>query len=455
MTISDAPLYWSSNSKFLLATIGMAVGLGNIWRFPYVAGTNGGGAFVLIYLLTLFAFAVPVMIAEFLMGREGGSDPMLSMKKLTAEHKTSKFWMLIGWFSVLIPFVGLCYYAVVAGWTIDYTWLAISGQLSTVTAENAATVFQHTSQNPWRTTGFFIIFLTLTAAVIIRGLHKGIEQVLGILMPVLLMLLSGIAIWAAITGDIQATMQYLFVPDFSKINGEVILAALGQAFFSISAAAGGGMAYAAFLPKQISVPKAILHVGIADTLVAFIAGLAIFPFVFAFDLAPSAGPGLIFQTLPVAFAQLPGGQLLATLFFALLIGAALSTSIAMLNCGVRYLMGRFNCSLKQATLWATSASVFVGLGAALSFGVLSEVKPLAFIPVFADKTLFYLMDYLVAHLMLPMNALLIVLFCGWAIKKRVIEQWFQSSDPLIFSLWFNIVKYLAPLVLLLVFLFGI
>ena len=267
----------------------MAVGLGNIWRFPYVAGTNGGSAFVLIYILTLFAFAVPVMIAEFLMGREGGSDPLQSMKKLVKDYKTNKFWLSIGWLSVIIPLVALCYYGVVAAWTVDYTWLAASGQLNHLTTGSAAAQFQESSQTPWRIIGFFILFLAITAAVIFRGLHGGIEKVLGTLMPMLLLLLLGIAIWAAITGDIKTTINFLFAPDFSKVNGEVVLAALGQAFFSMSAAAGGGMAYAAFLPKKVSVPKAILQVGLADTLVALIAGFAIFPFVFAFDLTPSAG----------------------------------------------------------------------------------------------------------------------------------------------------------------------
>ena len=453
--MTQSPVQWTSNYRFMLAAIGMAVGLGNIWRFPYAVGSNGGSAFVMVYLLTLFAIAVPIMIAELLIGKAGQRDPVHTMQHLTQQHRTSPFWKAIGWLSIVIPFLGLSYYSVVAGWTIDYTALAITGQLNSINSENAVSLFEQASTSPWRSLFCVFAFIAVTGFVLYRGLHSGIEKTLSLLMPALLLLLLSIAIWACIAGDIKTTLAYLFAPDFSKINGEVMIAAVGQAFFSISAATGGGMAYAAFLPQQISVPRAIIKVGIADTLVALIAGIAIFPFVFAFDLSPSAGPGLIFQTLPVALAQLPGGQLLTIMFFALLIGAALSTSIAMLNSGAQYLAKRNDLGLKKAVVIIEVATFTVAIFAALSFGPLKHVKLLSFIPAVADKNIFKLLDYAVVHLLIPINAILIVLFCGWAIKRQVLRQWFGGSSQPLFNSWAIIIRFVAPAVLILILVLGL
>lgn len=451
---SSVAVTWSSKSSFLLATIGIAVGLGNIWRFPYVVGTNGGGAFVFVYLLTLLCFAAPIMIAELIIGRQGGKDPWSSMKALIKRDHANKGWIVIGWLSLLIPFVALSYYSVVAGWTIDYTLQSLAGSFNNISSEGSKNHFQLLSESASKNTLLTFGFIGLCAFIISKSLKDGLEKSVKLLMPMLFIILIILVIYAAIAGDFVKGFNYLFSPDLSKITTDVVLAAMGQAFFSLGVGAGSVMAYGGYLSKDISIPKSVAMVAFADTLVALLAGLAIFPFVFAYDLEPSSGPGLIFETLPIAFGQVAGGQWIAALFFLLLAGAALTTALSMLECLVRFIADKYKKSRLIATaIIVASCSVFA-LGAALSFNLLSNFKPLSFIEKLANKTLFDLMDYAVANVMIPFNALLIVCFCGWVLSKNITENEFSATKSSLFIPWHTLIKFIAPIGILAVLLTG-
>jgi len=446
---------WSSKSSFLMATIGIAVGLGNIWRFPYVVGTNGGGAFVLVYILTLLCFAAPIMISELILGRQGRQDPLGSMKTLVKQNGANKAWHVIGWLSLLIPFVALSYYSVVAGWTIDYSAQSLMGTFNDIDSEGSTSYFQSLAGSAGKSIFLLLAFIAFSAFIISRGLKEGLEKSVKFLMPLLFIILIFLVIYAAIAGDFAKGFSYLFSPDLSKITPDVVLAAMGQAFFSLGVGAGSVMAYGGYLSKDISIPRSVVVVAFADTLVALLAGLAIFPFVFAFGLEPSSGPGLIFETLPIAFAQVAGGQWISLLFFLLLAGAALTTALSMLECIVRYLSDKYKFSRVKSTVLAASGSAILGLGAAMSFNVLADFNPLSFIDSLAGKTIFDLMDYSVANLMIPLNALLIVLFCAWVMKENVVEQEFANNKSPFYKPWLIIIKFVAPLGIFAVLIMGL
>jgi len=446
---------WSSKTSFLMATIGIAVGLGNIWRFPYVVGTNGGGAFVLVYILTLLCFAAPIMIAELILGRQGKKDPLGTMKNLVKQNGANKAWHAIGWLSLLIPFIALSYYSVVAGWTVDYTVQSMMGTFNNIDSDGSTSYFQSLAGSASKSIFLLLAFIAFSAFIISRGLKDGLEKSVKFLMPLLFVILIFLVIYAAIAGDFARGFNYLFSPDLSKITADVVLAAMGQAFFSLGVGAGSVMAYGGYLSKDISIPRSVLVVAFADTSVALLAGLAIFPFVFAFGLEPSSGPGLIFETLPIAFGQVVGGQWISLLFFLLLAGAALTTALSMLECIVRYLSDKYQLSRVKSTVIAASGSAILGLGAAMSFNVLSNFTPLGFINSLASKTIFDLMDYSVANVMIPLNALLIVLFCAWIMKTNIVEQEFSNSRSSFYMPWLIIIKFVAPVGILAVLLMGL
>jgi len=453
--VANQRITWSSKTSFLLATIGIAVGLGNIWRFPYIVGTNGGGAFVFVYILTLLCFAAPIMIAELMLGRQGKKDPLGSMKALVKRNNAAKFWHIIGWLSLLIPFVALSYYSVIAGWTIDYTIQSISGSFNQIDNEGSKAYFQSLAGSPTKSILLLLAFIAFTAFIISKSLKNGLEKSVKFLMPLLFVILLFLVAYAAVAGDFVQGFNYLFRPDLSKITPEIVLAAMGQAFFSLGVGAGSVMAYGGYLSKDISIPRSVLVVAFADTMVALLAGLAIFPFVFAFDLEPSSGPGLIFETLPIAFGQVAGGQWISALFFFLLAGAALTTALSMLECIVRYLSDKYQFSRLKSTIIAASSSAVLGLGAAMSFNVLADFKPLDFVQSLANKNLFDLMDYSVANIMIPFNALFIVLFCGWVMKNDIVQKEFSLQKSLFFKPWLFTIKFITPIGIIAVLVMGI
>lgn len=322
---------WSSGFTFILASVGAAVGLGNIWKFPYVVGVSGGGAFVLVYLACVLFIAIPILIAELWIGRAGGHSPPIAMANVARDAgQPKKAWSLVGYMAMLVGYLIATYYSVIAGWTLAYIFKAGSGFGDAAPAA-VAQQFDDLLANPGALVLWHTIFMAIALFIVGRGLKAGIERVVTVLMPALFAMLLLMIAYAAVEGDFNAATSFLFSTDFSKIDSATILVAIGQAFFSISVAMGLLMTYGSYVPKGVSLTKSALVIAGADTLVALLAGLMIFPLVFGNNLDPGSGPGLIFRTLPTAFADMPGGSIFGAIFFILLAFAAVTSLIAIIE----------------------------------------------------------------------------------------------------------------------------
>mgnify|MGYP001822461446 FL=1 len=441
---------WSSRSAFLLATIGAAVGLGNIWRFPFVAGQNGGGAFVLIYLGFVIAIGIPIAMAELLLGRRGHASPVNTLRAVTRAENRSSGWMIIGWMSVVMPLFALSFYSVVASWSLEYVARAALGLFQGLDSEASASVFGNLMASPLRLIFWHSRFIGLTTFVVARGVRGGLEVVGKLLMPalfIILLIMVGYGIWSA---DFGGAVTFLFKPDFSQVGVATVLMALGQAFFSLSVGGGYLITYGAYLPGNISIPRACVTICLADTGVALLAGLAIFPIVFANGFAPDGGPGLMFQSLPVAFGTMPAGQFIGTLFFLLLAFAAFTSTVSMLEPTVAWLSEQRGWQRRHMAPVAGLTAWSLGVVVALSFNVWSEVKPLAVVPLLADKGIFDLLDFLIANLALPINALLMAVFVAWMMSRRTVMDELGMRDAMLFRLWRLAARYIAPVGILIV-----
>ena len=435
---------WSSRSAFLMASIGAAVGLGNLWRFPYIAGENGGGAFVLIYIAFVLILGIPLIMAELALGRAGKMSAIGTMTAMVkAGH--SPFWKLIGWLSILVPLMGLTYYSVVAGWSLDYITKALSGSFANINAAESGTLFEGLLASWPRLTLWHTVYMLSVIIVVSLGVKAGLESTVKIMMPGLFILLAILSTYAMFTGEGIKAFNFLFSPDFSRITAHTVLIALGQALFSLAIGVGALITYGAYLPDNVSLPKAAAIIAVADTIVALLAGFMIFPIVFQYGLTPGEGPGLIFATLPIAFGQMPGGMIFGFMFFLLLTFAAFTSSLAMLEPVIAWFEDRGMS--RRLTSWAAGTGTWaVGLIVLLSFNVLSDFKPLSFIGALADKNLFGIMDFIVANIMLPINALLLALFVGWAMGRKMISD--QIGYPLKsrgFRIWQFSTRYIAPI----------
>lgn len=440
---------WTSRSTFLLAAIGCAVGLGNLWRFPYIAGQNGGSAFIMVYIGFVFLLGVPLIMSELAIGREGKLSAVETMNRLI-KRGYHPIWKIIGWISILVPVLGLSYYCVIAGWSVEYIFKAAMGDFTNVDAAGSGAIFQASQDNVLVLIGWFSIFLFTTVTIISMGVKKGLEKAVKIMLPALFVILVFLAIYAMMTGNSEKAVEFLLNPDFSKLTPRAILEALGQALFSLAIGVGGLITYGAYLPDDVSLPKSAGLIAIADTMVALLAGFAIFPIVFEYGLEPSEGPGLIFATLPIAFGQMPGGVLFGTMFFILLSFAALSSTIGMLEPIVSWFVDQGKSRVKTA--WLSGMIAWsIGMFMVLSFNILVDFKPLDFIPLYEGKNLFGIMDYTVANVLIPINALLIGLFAGWAMTNEMAEKQFgflHGSKE--FTLWRISTKYIATFAITLV-----
>ena len=438
---------WSSQSAFLLAAIGGAVGLGNLWRFPFLAGQNGGGAFVLIYIGFVVLLCLPLVIAELAMGRRGQGSAIATMRNLTAEAGASPLWQIIGWISVILPLVALGYYSVVAGWSIDYVGKAVMNSFENISGDKSDAMFTELEGSPVRVLIFHAMFIALAVVVVARGLGKGIEVLMKYMMPSLFVLLVVLALNSIFRLDIGAGLSFLFTPDFSKITMKVVLLALGQAFFSIAVGVGMLLTYGAYLPKDVSLTRAAIWIISADTLVAILAGIVIFPIVFSNGLDPASGPKLIFVTLPVAFGNMPGGYLIGLFFFVMLFFAAFSTVIAMLEPAVSWLEEYKGMSRAKVTFGAAAFGWFIGIFAALGFNVLADVRLLGSFKLMADKNIFEVIDFFVATLGIPFNAAILSLFAGWIMSRSALMEEMQVSSPVLISYMRFTLRYIAPVVI--------
>jgi NSS family neurotransmitter:Na+ symporter len=433
---------------FILAATGAAVGLGNVWKFPYMAGANGGGAFVLVYLACVLAIGLPIMMAEVLLGRRGRRNPINTMKLLSEEESGRPWWQIVGWSGVIAGFIILSYYSVIAGWAMDYVFRTASGLFVQVDADTALREFNNLVSDPVTLILWHTLFMAITVWVVARGVQQGLESAVRFMMPALFTLLLVMVAYAMTTGEFLHGIHYMFAPDFravEKNTGTVVLMAMGQAFFTLSLGMGGMMAYGAYLPDNASIAKTSLTVVFADTAVAILAGLAIFPIVFANHLDATEGPGLIFQTLPLAFGRMPGGVFFGTLFFVLLVFAAWTSSISLIEPAVARMVEHHGMTRHKAA-WTVGIVVWLlGLGTVFSFNVLAGFKPLGL-------TIFGMFDFVTSDVLLPLGGLLIAVFAGWVMCKSSTVEELEVEPGLGYGLWRFLVRFVAPLGVLLVLL---
>ena len=445
---------WSSRMAFILAAVGSAVGLGNIWKFPYITGENGGGAFVLVYLACIAIVGIPVLIAEVMIGRRGGQSPVASMRTLTTTEGTAKGWRLIGWNGIIASFLVLSFYSVIGGWALAYVGKAASGLFTGADADTIGGVFGGMLASTSDLLLWHSIFMAIVILIVGRGIRSGMERAITTLMPLLFVLLFIMVGYATTTGKFGEAVSFMFSPDFSKLTTEGVLTALGHAAFTLSIGIGVMMAYGSYLPQNVNIARTAITIAFMDTGVALLAGLAIFPLVFANGLEPGSGPGLIFVTLPLAFGQMTGGVIFGTLFFALLLVAALTSAISMLEPVVEWLEEHKGISRAKSALFGGLAIWLVGIGTVLSFNSWAEFHPLAFIPFFESKTVFDLLDFLVSNLMMPLGGLAIALFAGWAMKRQGLDSEIGLKGAA-YSAFMFVLRFLTPAGIAVVFLYNL
>jgi len=425
MTTADAaspgPTGWRTRSGFVLATVGSAIGIGSIWKFPYEVGANGGGAFVLVYLAGLALVVVPMMLAEFAIGRRGRGDAEASIAVAAASESASARWRLVGLFGAATSFLILSFYAVIGGWAVFYAVETLRGGLP----DGAAAVqqqFDGLLGSATRMATYQAVFLGAVALVVVRGVQRGIETSMKVLMPLLAVLLTALAVYSMSTGDATAALRFLFVPDFGGLSGRGVLDALGLGFFSIGVGLGILLTYAAYSPNSIGLKTAAVVSVAGDTAVSLLAGLAIFPVVFAYGVDPASGPGLAFVSLPIAFGTMPGGRWAATAFFLMLAVAALGSAISMLEAVVAVLDRRLSWSRARGTAAAAAACFVAGLATVLSFNHWADVQPLGAVARYAEATVFDLLDELTSQVLLPLGGLALAVFVAWAMPARFLGE---------------------------------
>jgi NSS family neurotransmitter:Na+ symporter len=441
---------WSSRWAFILAAAGSAVGLGNIWKFPYITGENGGGAFVLVYLLCIAIIGIPIMMAEVLIGRRGRQSPINTMKTLAHEESRHGIWQLVGWSGVIAGFIIISYYSVIAGWAVAYVFRTASGAFTGVTADGVGSIFGGLVSDPERLLAWHTIFMAMTTVVVSRGVRSGLEKAVRFLMPTLIVLLLLLVGYAMNTGKFTEGLAFLFTPNFSALTPGAVLTAMGHAFFTLSLGMGAIMVYGSYLPKGASIVKTSVAIAMADTIVALLAGMAIFPIVFANGLEPGAGPGLIFQTLPLAFGHMDGGLLFGTLFFVLLVFAAWTSAISLIEPAVAWLVEN------QGVNRVKAATTFGILCWALGLVTIMSFSSWSFEFTFAGETkgsgLFDMMDILTANFMLPLGGLAMAIFAGWFMSKESTMDELGIGDSTLFRIWHFLVRFITPLAVVIVFL---
>lgn len=440
---------FKSRITFILAATGSAVGLGNIWKFPYITGENGGGAFVLIYLICVVAIGIPIMMAETMMGRRGSKNPISTMESLAEEAHAHPAWKYLGWMGVCAGFIILSYYSVIAGKTIHYVFQILTGLLWDLDIAEAEETINALNTSVFSLTFWHTVFMVGTMYIVMRGVNEGIEKAVEFLMPGLFGILLILVIYAMTSDGFADGLSFLFSPDFSQLSGGSILVAMGQAFFTLSLGMGAIMVYGSYLPKNISIAKTSAIVALCDTLVAILAGVAIFPIVFANGLEPAAGPDLIFKTLPLAFSNMFGGTIFGLMFFILLVFAAISSSISLIEPAVSYIVEKWEISRKNACIGTGIATWVLGMGTVFSSNIWADKE-------FFGTTFFGFMDYLSANLMLPLGGILMAVFAGWVMSQKDSAESLEiSEDSDLYKAWKYLVCRVAPIGVGLVLLSGL
>ena len=442
----------SFGSRFgaLVALAGSAVGLGNLWRFPYLVGENGGAAFIVIYVLLCFIICLPIFISEFVVGRRAQENAFSAFRDLSG----GSAWRYVGLMTVVVPLIVVSYYSVIGGWSVEYLFKSVTFSFTGGESQSQInTMFTDFVSSPWLPLLCHTIFLFITAVIVAAGIKGGIEKFSKVMMPLLFVIVLGIAIYSMTLPGARAGLDYLFNPDFSKIDAKACAAALGQAFFSLSIGFGTIMTYASYVSKKENVLFQSVATAGSDLAFALIAGMAIMPAVFAFGLNPQSGPGLVFETLPYVFSQMPAGGFVALLFFVALLVAAVTSSISMFEVGAAYLVEEKNMSRVAACVIIFGICWVLGALCSLSFG------PLADIQIFG-RTIFDFFDNLSSNVLMTLGSLLTVLFVGWKLKKTDIYDEFTNGGTLrtnvkIFGVLWFLIRYVAPVAIISIFVFGL
>ena len=441
----------SFGSRFgaIVAMAGSAVGLGNLWRFPYLVGENGGAAFIIVYILLSFLICLPIFVSEFVIGRRSQKNAYAAFRDLSGGSE----WRWVGLFTVIVPLVVLSYYSVIGGWSVEYLLKSLTFSFSDASRITMNTMFTDFVSSTWAPLATHTVFLLFTTLIVIVGIKDGIEKFSKVMMPLLFIIVVAIAIYSLTLPGASAGVDYLFRPDFSKIDAKACASALGQAFFSLSLGFGTIMTYASYVSKGDNIMTQSAATAISDLMFALIAGVAIMPAVFAFGIDPQAGPGLVFETLPYIFGQMPAGGLIAILFFAALLVAALTSSISMLEVAVAYLVEEKKFSRVWACITLFVICWVVGALCSLSFGPLSDIR-------INGDNLFDFLDSLSSNVLMTLGSLFTVLFVGWRLKRTDIYDEFTNGGTLstnvrIFGVLWFLIRYICPLAIISIFLVGI
>ncbi|MFO7922584.1 MAG: sodium-dependent transporter [Bacteroidales bacterium] len=449
MSNSDFSPRDSFGSKFgiIAAAAGSAVGLGNIWKFPYVAGQNGGGAFLVVYLIFIIAIGLPVMLSEFSIGRRAQRNAIGSFKKLAPGTP----WFLVGVMGVAAAFLILSFYSAVAGWTLEYIAKSLTNAFAGRDESELNIMFSSFISGSWRPLFWQLVFMFLTAWIVAAGVKKGIEKYTKVLMPLLVVMIIVLCIRSVTLPGAGEGLAFLFKPDFSRLTADAVLSALGQAFFSLSLGMGTLITYGSYVSRQDNLAGTVVQVSAADTVIAIMAGVAIFPAVFAFGIDPGEGPGLVFITLPSIFQQMPGGYFFALIFFVLLAVAALTSSISVLEVVVAYFVEELKLTRRKATVFAALMISVLGVLCTLSFGMMSEVR--IFGMIFFD-----IMDFTASNLLLPLGGFFIVMFVGWYLGSGPARREISNEGNLkavCFPVFIFLVRFVAPVAITIVFIYGL
>ncbi len=427
---------WTSKLGFILAAAGSAIGLGAIWKFPYMAGTNGGGIFLVLFLLMTIFIGAPILLAEFIIGRNTQKDAVQSYRHLAPKSA----WPLLGYGGVIASFLILSFYSVVGGLILSYLGRSFTGSLSGLSQSEYGSTYEKIISNPVEAVGLQFLFLLMTIWVVQGGVQKGIEKASKYMMPALFILFIILAIRSLTLEGAMAGVEFFLKPDWSAVNGQTVLMALGQSFFALSVGLSVMVTYASYLPKGESLSKSAFSVVGLNILISLLAGLVIFPAVFALGFEPEAGPGLVFVVLPAVFEQLAFGGIFLTIFLVLLLFATLTSAFSILEIIVAVL-SKGDKDQRKKYSWIGGMLVFAaGIPNALSFGVLSEVK-------FFGKTFFDLADFLTSNIALPLGSLLIAIFVGYFLPRKLIRQEFEEGSgeqPLLFRIWYFLIRYIVP-----------
>ena len=475
---------WSSRYTFILAAVGSAVGLGNIWKFPYITGEYGGGVFIFAYIICICLIGIPIMLAELALGRRGRQSPVNTMQQLAQEAGAHPAWGIIGWSGMVAGCLILSYYSVVAGEVMAYSFRAGSGVFNQQSVDGVKGIFSALASDPEKLLAWHTLFMALTILSVAKGVKGGLEKTVVFLMPALFIILIFLVINAMGSGGFEKALHFMFTPDTDKFfyarnelgqylmdadankifTWKPMMVAMGHAFFTLSLGMGAIMMYGSYLNRYVSIGKMTLVIVSLDTLVALLAGLAIFPLVFANGLNPAAGPGLIFETLPLAFGNMQGGVFIGTLFFVLLFFAALSSAISLIEPTVAWLIESRNFRRIEATVWTGTIVWFIGLATIFSMtgttlrDILQNI--FSFIGLgdielkhsFVKYNLFQIIDFFTASILLPVGGLLIAVFAGWIMQQDSTENEFSFRKPYLYTLWRVMVRYVSPILVAIVFL---